>query len=729
MRDPVLDREGNTYEKAAIEEWLSRHRTSPLTREPMSVNDLVPNRALRDAIAEYLLSTRVTSSQGLPLATTVKQGPLSLRLIRAESNLLMRVIPSTNEIKRQSLDIVCVVDVSGSMDTDAPVKETTTGPAESKGLTVLDIVKHAAKTVANMLQEGDRFALVTYSDRATVVSPLTAMTSAGKTSIATALASVKADGMTNLWDGLLTAMDLLKSSGEPHRVSSILLLTDGQPNVEPPRGYIPSLERYLDQFGGSPPFTINTFGFGYNLNSTLLNDIAMKSSGMYVFIPDSGLVGTVFVNVVANIQATVATAVTVSLEVPSGYAVSTQHHAQLKQVGFGLHGCIGSVQFEQSRDLFAMLTGSACADKLDDSSPSFHAKISYRYAGVEYTASADACDATTEEQRIIATHSACSLFCKTVLSISSTETPQESLFRHLLSTLNSVAQPHLPLVTALIKDVNGQVAEAMTPASMKKWGKHYLPSLVCANILQQCNNFKDFSVQTYGGAFFATLRDVGEAVFVKLPPPVSSKKTTSSSSKSYVAPPATMHTYYNCGGGCVLGHCLVALLDGTDVSARNIRRGHVLHSGATVECVVKVRVSPVQLPLVRFASPLMSGLCITEYHPIRVNNTWQFPVSVAGGIRSVEDGHEFVYTFLLDHSHVVMIEGIEVAALGHGFTDNEVIAHSYLGSVRVRDDIRKLPGYAEEGVVTIQGFLRDQETQKIEGIAVRTQLLPEVLVC
>ena len=31
-----------------------------------------------------------------------------------------------------------------------------------------------------------------------------------------------------------------------------------------------------------------------------------------------------------------------------------------------------------------------------------------------------------------------------------------------------------------------------------KWGRHYLPSLARAHLLQQCNNFKDPGVQGYG---------------------------------------------------------------------------------------------------------------------------------------------------------------------------------------------------------------------------------------
>ena len=46
MREPVIDREGNTYEKEAILEWLKINNTSPVTRNIMRKEDLIPNRAV-----------------------------------------------------------------------------------------------------------------------------------------------------------------------------------------------------------------------------------------------------------------------------------------------------------------------------------------------------------------------------------------------------------------------------------------------------------------------------------------------------------------------------------------------------------------------------------------------------------------------------------------------------------------------------------------------------------
>ena len=49
MREPVIDSEGNTYEKSAILEWLKTSNKSPVTRNVISASRLVPNRVLIDS--------------------------------------------------------------------------------------------------------------------------------------------------------------------------------------------------------------------------------------------------------------------------------------------------------------------------------------------------------------------------------------------------------------------------------------------------------------------------------------------------------------------------------------------------------------------------------------------------------------------------------------------------------------------------------------------------------
>ena len=47
MRDPVQTPQGNSYEREHIAEWIRVNGTDPLTRGPLALADLRPNRSLR----------------------------------------------------------------------------------------------------------------------------------------------------------------------------------------------------------------------------------------------------------------------------------------------------------------------------------------------------------------------------------------------------------------------------------------------------------------------------------------------------------------------------------------------------------------------------------------------------------------------------------------------------------------------------------------------------------
>ncbi|KAG9085851.1 hypothetical protein FRC06_003416, partial [Ceratobasidium sp. 370] len=325
--------------------------------------------------------------------------------------------------KRAPLDLCLVIDVSGSMDSEAPVPGEQ-DKNETTGLSVLDVVKHATRTIIESMDDDDRVAIVTFSDSSEIVAPLTHMTKENRASVWNKVDALRTKGMTNLWDGLKTGMNLVtatdsnpssdndngkgkkpmlatvspkrssflgsigfgrkrqasssSTSDEPKpelqsdvkvapavdpapstsdgRLPAVFILTDGQPNVEPPRGHIPMLKSYLDALlSDAPKLTISTFGFGYNLDSRLLDEIADLGKGMYGFIPDSGMVGTVFVHAVANLMATWATNCILDVEI---VGQNPKDKVQVDVLGalpvtfssWGASIQVGDVQYGQSRD-------------------------------------------------------------------------------------------------------------------------------------------------------------------------------------------------------------------------------------------------------------------------------------------------------------------------------------------------------------------------------------------
>lgn len=368
MKDPVVDPEGNSFERSAIENWLKSNNTSPITRNPLSVADLIPNRALRDAIEEK--RAKNPNKKPVPPVKIVVPVPppkkeevkvdedavsLSISGIKnfiEDDSLVMVSVKPPKGTQPTPLDVVCVVDVSGSMGSEAKTQNSS-GVVEGHGLSLLDIVKHAVKTIIHILTDHDRLSLVSFSTTAKVVFNLIKMDSAGKSRALKEVDKLATDDSTNLWDGLYTGLEVIrKSENKAGHLQSLLLLTDGQPNIVPPRGHLPMLTRYQKEHP-EMNCTINTFGFGYNLDSALLQDLSISGNGFYAFIPDSGFVGTAFVHAISNLLSTISTNTKLSIELQNGATIDNGvlggHPSQVDGSGVNVH--MGSIQYEQQKQL------------------------------------------------------------------------------------------------------------------------------------------------------------------------------------------------------------------------------------------------------------------------------------------------------------------------------------------------------------------------------------------
>jgi len=75
MRQPAMvTRTGRTYDRAAIERWISEHRTDPMSRTAISLDDLVPNLAIR-ALIESFVSKAYDAKRAEP--GTVPSAPVA----------------------------------------------------------------------------------------------------------------------------------------------------------------------------------------------------------------------------------------------------------------------------------------------------------------------------------------------------------------------------------------------------------------------------------------------------------------------------------------------------------------------------------------------------------------------------------------------------------------------------------------------------------------------------
>jgi len=653
--------------------------------------------------------------------------------------IMVEVIPPEGTA-RTPVDICLVVDVSGSMGAEATLQNDA-GQEAGHGLSVLDVVKHALKTIIRNLGDHDRLAIVSYANAAEMVLPLT--NSRDKNALEDRLTQLRPEGMTNLWDGLKKALEEMQAKREPGRLQHIMLFTDGLPNINPPRGIVPMLKRLKDKEPGKRlGSTISTFGFGYELDSDLLSTLAIEGSGSYAFIPDAGFVGTVFVNAMANLMVTMGRNVELTLKPKNGASIKGFFggHPVLANSAEGTTLSLGTLQFGQPDAVVVNMqvpAGAVDAGYLDVQVQYMTKTKIAEPETVTMTAQGNQIAPEVESDLIRLTAVDTLRKCMQMVKISAAQkmqgvtmplTDAQDTIADVVDQINdSEAKESL---VGLKEDLTGQVTEAFTKEEWyHKWGVHFIPSLMFAHLQKQCNNFKDAGVQNYGGELFRNLRDAADEIFISLPaptptipPPPPPAPTPSARAAAPpvhvpVRAPVSMAAFHNSYGGCFDGDCLVTMADGSRRRAADIRKGDLLagalqgSKASEVVCSVRTVAPEGRFPMVS----LEGGLRITAYHPIQVEGTWQFPCEQA---EIEEQQCDAVFTFLLkEGGSAVEVEGVACSALGHGLTQGAA-AHPYYSSHEaVLKDLQRFPGFAA-GMVDLRAgsIRRDPQTGMVCGM-------------
>lgn len=119
MEDPVVDAEGNTYERSAIETWIQNHNTSPITRNRVTRSDLRPNRSLKNAIEEVIASgkeilKRIDDHIDFKASTTRAVPKLSLTVTtkKLRNEWIDGSCPAGGILSTASLPYSCLICIS-----------------------------------------------------------------------------------------------------------------------------------------------------------------------------------------------------------------------------------------------------------------------------------------------------------------------------------------------------------------------------------------------------------------------------------------------------------------------------------------------------------------------------------------------------------------------------------------------------------------------------------------
>ncbi|OIW24674.1 hypothetical protein CONLIGDRAFT_623608 [Coniochaeta ligniaria NRRL 30616] len=682
----------------------------------------------------------------------------------SNDGLIVKVQPPIDhpnpQLHHVPCDIVLVIDVSGSMGTDAPVPG---DGGEQMGLSVLDLTKHAARTILETLGPQDRLGIVTFASQARTLQKLVPMNQTNKKKARENIQKMVTQDCTNLWHGILSGIKLFEGDSAANgRVPAIMVLTDGMPNhMCPAQGYVPKLRSM-----GQLPATIHTFGFGYDLRSGLLKSIAEVSGGNYAFIPDAGMIGTVFVHAVANLQSTFANNATLRLTYPpylqleetTGESVDKQKPLKFgrdKDFHSQLTLSLGNLQYGHSRDIFlryADTQGLAGFLKMTEAGqepdfpPVINAVLEYsRLDGNAYKAVCHRSIVDTGGPTLSPAEKAYHISRSAIVELLSRVAPLRAKDGEHIPARNNAAKlaaevdmllssipaadPSVssdPRCASLLEDLagddpKGQISLAFQKKFFSRWGIHYLPSLANAHAKQICNSFKDPGPLMYGtdSPLFIRCRDRLDNAFDSLPAPKPSNYTTYRGTIS-------MSSYNSSSAPCFAGNATVVVVSASGekrvTKVGRLRGGMsvlTLRGPRKVVAVLKTRVRRETMCLVG------KGLMITPWHPVSLDGrSWKFPARM--GHRPVRYTGS-IYSVLLEKdgeidAHAVMVGGIWGVTLGHGLTEaghgdlpKDVRAHHFLGDYDAV--LKSLSGLHKgaNGLVVGGGVVRDKGTGLMNG--------------
>lgn len=728
MEEPVIDQYGQTYERKAIEKWMHEHNTSPSTNQPYTTHNLIPNYSVKQITDEYL--SKINNITPLKKEKIIKdkftEPTFNIKVSNTVQYLdknylyvqIKETTPNHTDIKRKGKVIICDVDISGSMG--EPATEYKQG-AENQPYSRLDLVKHTLSTILESLTEIDMMAIVTFNNNAEVIQPLVPVNSNTKLIIQNCIKNLKSGGGTNIWKGLKTSIDIANTIVSKDYQTSIILLTDGFDNDSPPRGVIPTFQSYQQK----TLMTINTFAYGYNVDSLMLLTISEIGNGIYGYIPDGGMVGTIFINAISNILTTCSTNTKVTIN--SSYKFKQPNTELITNTSvFNL----GNIAYNGCKNLLLEFVENPKSNEngvitidldSDDQHINYilHGSVDDSFTNEDKTNTLSKQFVTTSIQHIISVYN-------------------ERYVKELLETiklLNSACTT--PYLTDLLQDIyhidinKGQITKAASNYDYyTKWGQHYLRSLLRSYKLEMTFNFKDLAPQHFKTEYFTKYQDLIEQIFLGIEAPKASLLDqytrngiiSHQTATTYIS--GTLNrSFYNVSGGCFTGGWRVNMSNGTTLPVSAIKPGYKVVSLnsptgiATVICVIKLKINS-HLDMICLDGK--NG--ITAYHPFYISNTvqnneWQFPNNYTEQIYGAQPD-DYMYDFVLDCGHTVLCnDNYNFVCLGHGITSSSVVKHKYFGSNKVINDLMKHPDY-KFGYITLKNWLfyRDEKTKEVDGL-------------
>lgn len=586
--------------------------------------------------------------------------------------------------------IMCALDISNSMNGSS-----TYGNAddECSKFSRWDLVKHSINTIIHCLRPIDRLGIVTFADTGKKQLTFTNMDGNGKRDAIQILNGINPDGMTNLWDGLnqsLSQIDNIPVNSNENICT--LLLTDGEPNINPVHGIV---EEFVRRNSQNKLFSqVHTFGYGYDLDSTLLMRLSELGGGLFSHVPDHTMCNTAFINFLSNFLSTAINKVNVKIDSFRGFnnILLKTHNIETNQI------CMGPILSDQTQNLCFMIESNTPTN--------FELAMNIEYDNKQTTYNINGLKPISKWSFDMPQIPKLLLLDIIQRGLQSNDLQQtcnqlDDVYEHVkqMQCNKSIEHKHAVILNSYLKHIKsnetieGQLYKAFSkPEWMERWGKHYLKYFIRSHQLQMCTNFKDPSLQHYGGKLFREIKTEVEDIFSTIPTPQPSR-----SSQSFQG--NFQQSFYTPTGPCVDAYGLVQLENREYKLVKDLKQGdRILNSDnnvSTIICVIQTKIKDGYSYMGK-----VNNMRITPWHPIRINNEWFFPANIMSINKTNCD---YVYNFVLDKHHIMTINNVDIITLGHGFTHDSVLTHDFFGTNKVIDNLKKHSGW-DNGLIYIDDY-------------------------
>lgn len=214
--------------------------------------------------------------------------------------------PQSSQDSRTPVDLVTVLDVSGSMSG-----------------TKLALLKRAMGFVIQNLGPSDRLSVIAFSSTARRHFPLRRMTETGKLEALQAVNSLVSSGGTNIAEGLRKGFKVMVDRKWKNPVCSIMLLSDGQDTytisgtstTRPQADYKSLLPTSINRNGGTGfCIPVHAFGFGSDHDAASMHSISEISGGTFSFIEAEGVIQDAFAQCIGGLLSVVVQELQVKVE-------------------------------------------------------------------------------------------------------------------------------------------------------------------------------------------------------------------------------------------------------------------------------------------------------------------------------------------------------------------------------------------------------------------------------